>query len=397
LVSLFLMIFTGVPAIWLGYRTLKAIDADPQRLKGKWMAQGAILTGWIGCSRFAWNVGSGMGNSGIGGGIVGMFLGFGAIAGVVALKKKWSWDVPRSIAVGLWPALITLGSVVGVVAAHAEASAKAEKCDQSEKEVMTKLASKNPSAARSAVSVAQVNCPDTEGAKIAKWTHDISDQEQAAQAAETARVAAANAAAVAAKEKAAVESFPQKSTEITASYKRAVAATNGGHWAEADTDLGTAEMALASFMGTSVAQSPTCQALQVQVGGLRKKVDGQLQRVATQKAAREAAAEAAQDDQNLRELLAQYKDNEVRADAIYKGKQVRFAGLVNDVKKDITDSIYVTVGTGEWLQIPEVQCFFADSKARQAAQLSKGQHVRVRGIVKGLMMNVLVQDCDFVE
>jgi hypothetical protein len=106
--------------------------------------------------------------------------------------------------------------------------------------------------------------------------------------------------------------------------------------------------------------------------------------------------EVSAEDEKLRQLLAQYKDNEVRADSIYKGKMVQFGGIVGEVKKDITDTIYVTVGTGEW-QFHEVQCFFDDSKAPETAALTRGQHVRMRGTVAGLMMDVLVKNCDFVR
>ncbi len=152
-----------------------------------------------------------------------------------------------------------------------------------------------------------------------------------------------------------------------------------------------------TFDGTSIAQTKPYQDLGAQLIALRKKVDAQLGQIARQKAAKEAAAQAAQDDQNLRDLLAQYKDNEVRADGIYKGKLVEFGGLVGDIKKDITNTIYVTVGTGEWLQIPMVQCFFDDSAANVTARLSNGQHVRMKGLVDGLMMNVLVKGCQIVQ
>ncbi|MGK3965053.1 hypothetical protein WMF38_12825 [Sorangium sp. So ce118] len=96
---------------------------------------------------------------------------------------------------------------------------------------------------------------------------------------------------------------------------------------------------------------------------------------------------------DVKKLLGEYHDNEVRADSAFKGKLVQTSGVVGDVKKDITGSIYVTVGTGAMLEIPVVQCFVADGEADAAAALSKGQKVTVRGRVDGLMMNVLVKDC----
>jgi hypothetical protein len=281
--------------------------------------------------------------------------------------------------------------------AHADATKSAALCEQNKKDANTQLAAQNFPAARAALSSARAKCASTEDAKLAELDRSISQQEQAAQKAAADRAAADRAAAAAAKEKEAIQTFPQKSTEIAASYKRALNDAYAGHWTEADKDLGSAESELSNFDGTSVAQSKQYQDLAAQLSALRKKVDPQLQQIEKQREARERAAEAAQDDQTLRELLAQYKDNEVRADAIYKGKVVEVGGIVGDIKKDITDTIYVTLGTGEWLQIPQVQCFFPDSKARETARLSSGQHVRMRGTVKGLMMNVLVEDCDIVQ
>ncbi|RKI01739.1 hypothetical protein [Corallococcus sp. AB038B] len=88
-----------------------------------------------------------------------------------------------------------------------------------------------------------------------------------------------------------------------------------------------------------------------------------------------------------RTLLAEYADNEVRADSNFKGQTIQTAGIVDDVKKDITNSVYVTLGTGKQFEVPQIQCFV----------LSKRTKIGVRGRVQGLMMNVLVQDCEFID
>lgn len=110
-----------------------------------------------------------------------------------------------------------------------------------------------------------------------------------------------------------------------------------------------------------------------------------------------AAGEAAQAgpalDVQLETLLSEYKDNEVRADANYKGKVIKISGKVDDIKKDILNSPYVTVGTGKQFEIPQVQCMLRKDASGAAMQLSKGADVTVIGKVDGLMMNVLVRDC----
>lgn len=98
-------------------------------------------------------------------------------------------------------------------------------------------------------------------------------------------------------------------------------------------------------------------------------------------------------DVKIHQILSDYKNNEVNADNKYKGKLIRVTGLVDDIKKDFTDSLYVTIGTGAEFEIPVIQAFFDDTKNNQLAQLQKGQNITVTCRVDGLMMNVLAKDC----
>ncbi len=96
-------------------------------------------------------------------------------------------------------------------------------------------------------------------------------------------------------------------------------------------------------------------------------------------------------------ILSEYKNNELRADGLYKGKLVQISGVIGDVKRDLLNQIYVTVGTGKMFEIPIVQCFFPESAAAKVTTLNKGMRVTVRGNVSGLMANVLVKNCSLVE
>lgn len=96
---------------------------------------------------------------------------------------------------------------------------------------------------------------------------------------------------------------------------------------------------------------------------------------------------------DMRTLLSEYSDNEVRADANFKGRYVLVDGVVNDIKRDLLNSGYLTLGTGRALEIPQVQCFFNKDQEQKAARLSKGSRISVRGQVDGLMVNVLLRDC----
>lgn len=79
----------------------------------------------------------------------------------------------------------------------------------------------------------------------------------------------------------------------------------------------------------------------------------------------------------VEELLKDYKGNELRGDNKYKGKRIRVFGKVGDIKRDITGSIFVTIGTGAELEIPEAQAFFGEEYVSQASSLNKGNNVLV--------------------
>lgn len=96
---------------------------------------------------------------------------------------------------------------------------------------------------------------------------------------------------------------------------------------------------------------------------------------------------------NIHEILSAYKNNEIGADNKYKGKLIQVTGKIGSIKKDILDNLYVTLGTGKFLEIPQIQAFFNDSKNNQLAQLRKGHQLTIVGRVDGLMMNVLMNGC----
>lgn len=95
----------------------------------------------------------------------------------------------------------------------------------------------------------------------------------------------------------------------------------------------------------------------------------------------------------IRELLSDYKNNEIGADNKYKGSHVQITGIVGNIKKDIMDNLYVTLGTGAQFEIPEVQAFFDDSMNNKLGSLNKGQKLTVVCRIDGLMMNVIGKDC----
>ena len=92
-------------------------------------------------------------------------------------------------------------------------------------------------------------------------------------------------------------------------------------------------------------------------------------------------------------LFYTYQQNEVSADNNFKDKWFYVEGVVDDIKKDIMDDIYVTLKTGE--MFGNIQCFLDDADV--ASQLQKGQKITIYGKCSGLMMNVLMKECKVVE
>jgi len=97
---------------------------------------------------------------------------------------------------------------------------------------------------------------------------------------------------------------------------------------------------------------------------------------------------------NIRKILRDYDNNEVGADNAYKGKVVQLTGVVREVKKDLFGhQIFVILGTGKLFEIPAIQAFFDKSMTDELGRLSKGMRLTVVCRVKGLLMNVLLENC----
>ena len=101
------------------------------------------------------------------------------------------------------------------------------------------------------------------------------------------------------------------------------------------------------------------------------------------------------EDQTIKapNLTASYDENEVKADENFKGKTFFVEGTVRDIKKDILDDIYVILEGDQMFR--DVQCFFDDKNT--ASQLQKGMRVTFQGKCDGLMINVLMKNCVFVD
>jgi hypothetical protein len=206
---------------------------------------------------------------------------------------------------------------------------------------------------------------------------EVSAAALSAQLAETDRKAAEIKAAAEAKEKKAVETFPAKSVEITATIKKASGEADTGQWALADKDIESAIAALQDFGGTSLATDKQYIALCDKAAAVRKRVEPHAQKIAK-------AATAAADEKDLQrsaisitstDLFNAYSANEVAADDKYKGKQLLVTGTVASIDKGAFGGIHLRLATPN--EFMSTICSLDSSEKSEVARLSNGQVVRV--------------------
>lgn len=92
---------------------------------------------------------------------------------------------------------------------------------------------------------------------------------------------------------------------------------------------------------------------------------------------------------SAKKLYSEYEANEVAADLKYKGKVIEVTGIVRLIDRGLMDEIYVTLKGNEYFG--DIQCFFSESRAQEAAALKKGSKITIIGLCDGQMMNVLLK------
>lgn len=83
----------------------------------------------------------------------------------------------------------------------------------------------------------------------------------------------------------------------------------------------------------------------------------------------------------LTELKAAYRENEIKGDSIFRGKRVVVAGSIKDISRDILDRPFLVVS--------DVTLYFSKSEETQIAELKKGQPVTVEGTCDGMGFGIL--------
>ena len=94
------------------------------------------------------------------------------------------------------------------------------------------------------------------------------------------------------------------------------------------------------------------------------------------------------------ELINAYKENEVKADKMYKGKIVEVNGIVDGVDSDIDDKAIVSLSDGDEFSFYNVHCYIDDENQDKACELEKGQNVTIVGKADGECIGFpYIKDC----
>ena len=91
------------------------------------------------------------------------------------------------------------------------------------------------------------------------------------------------------------------------------------------------------------------------------------------------------------QLYSDYKGNQVAADEKYKGKTIEVSGTISTIGKDLLDTMYVSLKTGDIFGT--IQCMLEDTELEKAASLTQGQQITLRGEKPDYLMNVILKNC----
>lgn len=80
-------------------------------------------------------------------------------------------------------------------------------------------------------------------------------------------------------------------------------------------------------------------------------------------------------------MVSAYEANPIKADSIYKGKNVGVVGRIKDIGRDVLDRPYLDLG--------KITAYFPISAEPEIAKLRKGQEVKIRGKCQGDFLGIL--------
>lgn len=93
------------------------------------------------------------------------------------------------------------------------------------------------------------------------------------------------------------------------------------------------------------------------------------------------------------ELIKRFDDNEVKANKLFDNFSFCVQGQVDNIGLDIIGQPYLTMRPDEGLR--SIQMVFNDDN--QLEDLVKGQWVMVKGTCRGMMMNIIFENCEIIN
>ena len=94
------------------------------------------------------------------------------------------------------------------------------------------------------------------------------------------------------------------------------------------------------------------------------------------------------------ELINAYKENEVKADKMYKGKIVEVNGIVDGIDSYMNDKAVVTLSDGDEFSIYTVSCYIDNDNQDKACELKKGENITTIGKADGEVIGQpSIKDC----
>ena len=94
------------------------------------------------------------------------------------------------------------------------------------------------------------------------------------------------------------------------------------------------------------------------------------------------------------ELINAYKENEVKADKMYKDKIVEVSGIVDGIDSGISDNAIVRLSDGDEFSFDDVFCYIDDENQDKACELKKGENVTIIGKADGeIAGQPCIKDC----
>lgn len=92
-------------------------------------------------------------------------------------------------------------------------------------------------------------------------------------------------------------------------------------------------------------------------------------------------------------LFEEYNNNEEASNTKYLGKVIEVSGIVKAVETDDRGTMSVVIDSGN--EMGSVNCQF--EKRDEMPDMDKGSSVRIKGFCSGLLMDVVIVDCEIVS